>query len=222
MPKIRVVKVVFNTKIKAYEVPAFRGAVIDMIGREHVAFHNHIGENAYHYHYPYIQYKQQGGYAALLCIEDGVEDMQAFFQKKRPQIRIGDREVSLDVRSVQLNQFQVQIWDKLFEYRLYNWLPLNEKNYGMYLSLDRVDDRLMLLKRILIGNILSMAKGIGWTVDKEIVLDIREILAEKVITYKNVKLKSFDVRFSSNVFIPNMLGVGKGASTGFGVIRQIR
>lgn len=33
MPKIRVVKVVFNTKIKAYEVPAFRGAVIDMIGR---------------------------------------------------------------------------------------------------------------------------------------------------------------------------------------------
>lgn len=59
MPKIRVVKVVFNTKIKAYEVPAFRGAVIDMIGREHVAFHNHIGENVYHYHYPYIQYKQQ-------------------------------------------------------------------------------------------------------------------------------------------------------------------
>ena len=67
-----------------------------------------------------------------------------------------------------------------------------------------------------------MAKGLGWTVDKEIVLDVKEILATRTITYKKVKLKAFDIRFTCNVFIPNMLGLGKGASTGFGTVKQVQ
>lgn len=221
MPKIRLIRVVFNAQIRAYEVPAFRGAVIDMIGREYVAFHNHIGDASFHYHYPFIQYKQQGSNASIVCIEDGVDDMQAFFQNRKPDIRIGNRTVSLEIKSLQLHQFRVQVWDKQFTYSLFNWLPLNHKNYQDFVVLDSDIDRRALLAKVLIGNILSMAKGIGWTVEKPIHVEIEEVSRERAISYKKVKLKAFDIRFKSNVFIPSMLGLGKGASTGFGTVRQI-
>lgn len=58
MKKIRTLTIIFEGEIKSYEIPAFRGAVIDKVGQENIIFHNHLNDNEFIYKYPLIQYKQ--------------------------------------------------------------------------------------------------------------------------------------------------------------------
>ncbi|MDO9154258.1 MAG: CRISPR-associated endonuclease Cas6, partial [Paludibacter sp.] len=73
-----------------------------------------------------------------------------------------------------------------------------------------------------IGNILSMGKGIDIQFDKEITCKITNIIETTTMSYKNVKMMSFDVEFKSNVSLPDYIGIGKGTSIGYGMIAQKR
>ena len=42
----------------------------------------------------------------------------------------------------------------------------------------------------------------------------------KNIKYKNTHLLAFNLDFSTNVFLPNYIGLGKGASHGYGMVRM--
>lgn len=77
-----------------------------------------------------------------------------------------------------------------------------------------------MLENLLTGNILSLAKGVGWQVEKQIKVQICEIIGEKIIHYKCIPLLTFDLDFNSNVALPDFLGIGKSASHGFGVISK--
>jgi hypothetical protein len=57
MKTIRLLRVEFDAPLKPYEVPAFRGAVVAKVGREHDLFHNHLDDTRYAYRYPLVQYK---------------------------------------------------------------------------------------------------------------------------------------------------------------------
>ncbi len=222
MPQIRTLEVIFDLKIEPYEISVFRGAIIDLVGRDQVAFHNHIGENSYHFKYPTLQYKRNRDNASIFCIEDGIEELYALFNKKGNSIRIGSKTKNLNLKHISISQPFIQVWDKRFSYRIQNWLPFSQKNFPVYKSRESLAEQIQLLESILRGNILSFGKGINWTIDKEIKVSIIRIVREKSIKYKNVRMKSFDIEFTSNVFLPSQLGLGKGASTGFGVIRHNR
>jgi len=49
-----------------------------------------------------------------------------------------------------------------------------------------------------------------------------EVLKEKPITFKGGRRQCFDIRFKTNVFLPEYIGLGKGTSKGFGVVRRDR
>ena len=121
----------------------------------------------------------------------------------------------------------MNVWNKNFEYKIYNWLALNEDNYKKYLSISDFDDKKRFLEKILTGDILSLASGIGWNVGRKINVEISDIFKEKPELYKYINgrpllLTSISARFRTNVFLPNHLGLGKGASRGFGVVMEIR
>lgn len=69
-----------------------------------------------------------------------------------------------------------------------------------------------MLQRILIGNILSFAKGIEWHIDKPIVLHITDLQAERLSRMKDIKVAVFNIQFTCNVSLPNYIGLGKGAA----------
>jgi hypothetical protein len=135
---------------------------------------------------------------------------------------LGDRPYNLNVENIRLNRFTMQVWDKSFNYFIQDWLPLNQRNYKEYKELASEIEQMEFLEKILRGNILSFAKGIGWLVDKEIKVRINEIVRTKLISVKGVKREAFTVRFNTNVFLPNHIGLGKNVSLGFGTIREIR
>lgn len=219
MPHVRILQIDFNFDIAPYEVPAFRGAVIEHVGREVVAFHNHIGEEGgFVYAYPHIQYKRIGKQASILCLNDGIEEIYRVFSQETGDVMIGDRKVSLNTKHIRVDKPLVQVWDKVFSYRLSKWLALNEANYKKYQQLESISSKSAMLERILTGNILSFAKGIQWAVEKDISVLITDITATKLVTYKGSKLLAFDLQFNTNVYLPKHIGLGKGASTGFGVV----
>ncbi|NJL75795.1 MAG: hypothetical protein HC892_13005, partial [Saprospiraceae bacterium] len=77
MKKLRLLTITFDTEIKPYETPAFRGAVIERVGIQHTWFHNHQidpdTDHQYYYRYPLVQYKCNRKQPVLMFLDKAVE-----------------------------------------------------------------------------------------------------------------------------------------------------
>lgn len=222
MKRIRYLTIRFDAEIQSYEIPAFRSAVIEKAGREHVSFHNHLGDSGFNYRYPVIQYKRIGRNPAIVCVNEGVDDIHYFFENRSWDICIGDRPVTLRVKDLRLNQYNLQAWEHTFRFRIRDWLALNQENYARYENMSGLIERAELLERTLTGNILSMAKGLEWFIDKTVQVNIREVSPIRWLKFKEQRMATFDVDFDCNVFLPDFIGLGQGVSVGFGLVTQVR
>lgn len=212
----------FDTELRPFEVPYFRGAVVASIGDEaDILFHNHK-EEGFRYSYPLIQYKRIGVKAAIVCIGDGTEAIGQFFVNKKMELTIGDHTCPILVDNIRPHRTLVQAWDNQFRYHLHRWIPLNEANYRAYNESTSLIERLALLERILIGNILSFAKGVGVDIDREIQCSVLAFEEPQIVKVKGIRVMAFDLDFSTNVSMPNFIGLGKHASFGFGVLTFAR
>ena len=220
MPKIKVIKIIFDTKLESVEIPKFRGAIVEVVGREHVAFHNHINDSQFSYGYPLIQYRTSEGKASIVCIHDGVDEIHEFFTKNTGRIRIGSHFRSLMVEGMKINTFEVSVTKTHQHYAIKDWLALNEINFRKFQKLDGISEKVQFLERMLIGNILSFAKGINWTVKDPIEMKITDIPKEAAVIHKAVKFQSFSLTFKTNIYLPQDIGLGKGASMGWGTINK--
>lgn len=221
LDRIPYLTILFNNSLKLSEVPAFRGAVISKIPKELTLFHNHIG-NSFRFSYPLIQYKTIGGKAALFCIGEGTLEIASFLSNADFQLKIGQREETLSVDNVWARHWLLQTWNDTFRYSLRHWLPLNKKNYEAISQAEGVVERTRLLESILTGNILSMSKGLDHYFDSPVSCTITAIDFAKVYIHKGVKMQGFDISFKTNVFLPDFIGLGKGASMGFGTVKIIK
>lgn len=222
MEKTKILVVKFANMIRDEEVPLFRGAVVNTMENPNVLFHNHNSDGTLRFDYPLIQYKCLGGVAAIVCVNKGTEVIGQFFASCNFNVQIGNRQLYLQVNSVDGSQCEVQVVDDFIVYTIHKWLPLNQENFETYIELDGLADRCEMLEKKLIGNILSFAKGVGVSVDKEIILKIKEIKGECVYKHKDVRMKGMDVVFGCNVLLPEYIGLGHGVSMGFGVIEKMK
>jgi hypothetical protein len=214
------IKILFDAEISGWEIPLFRAAVIEKAGKEHLNFHNHLNDSTYLYGYPVIQYKIIQRKPALVCIDHGVDEVQHFFMNRDLTLQIGDRMVKFAVHRVFVDEFRMKVWEHTFQYRMRNWLPFNQENYREFLNLKDEGARIELLERILIGNILSFAKGIKWRIQEKIQCNISSIEQSRVLPFKDQRFSAFDLNFHCNIFLPDDLGLGKGVSKGYGILRR--
>lgn len=216
--KIRRLTIQFDYKIQNREIAAFRGAIASKVGKDNSWFHQHLEDEKLAYRYPLIQYKSIRKQASVLCLGTAVDEIHKLFNKEDWIIHLKGKKVDLEIDNLDLGNVTLNVWDKSFPYALTNWLALNERNYQRFMAMENEIDQIEMLERILIGNILAFAKGVGWKVEKEIKLRIHKIVNKKSLKYKNTQLLAFDVDFSTNVFLPNYIGLGKGASHGYGMV----
>ncbi len=221
--KIRVLNINFDTEIAAYEVPAFRGAVIYKVGKEStLLFHNHLDNNKYLYEYPRIQYKRIGGRPAIVCVEKGVDEIHHFFEAANWNLRIGEKLYEMKISHLNIHQFVLNVWDRNFRYHIGHWLALNQENYLKFKELEGIGEQIAFLETILKANILSFAKSLNWIIERPVELSIISQPKQQIVKNKQRKLLSFSLDFKTNVFIPNYIGLGKSVSIGFGVVREIK
>ena len=217
--------VVFNTPLRQSEIRKFRGAVIHAAGIENTLFHNHDGAG-FNYKYPLIQYRIIGGRAAIVCLNEGIEQAQSLFASGfvgNDLIIGGENKGNLMIESIRQNEFSLNVLESPVKYHISRWLPLNQQNYTLWKNSETEEDRILKLNSILVGNIISFAKGVGWQIDSQIEcsIDINSVVTRPII-YKERQLISFSLDFTTNLFFPNGLGVGKGVSSNLGVVLHIR
>jgi hypothetical protein len=180
--------------------------------------HHHISEVGYLYTYPRVQYKILGGTPYILGIEEGAAVL---------------REISDALRELVLNNNTYRITQRVLydqevvvgpsrrnqQYIFITpWLALNPANYEKYREIKEWRDKKDFLNGILVGNILSMCKGLGIVVDKH--LHVHSHLDAGKVEYKNAPLMGFTGEFRVNFVIPDLFGLGKGVSQGFGVVKH--
>lgn len=202
------------------EIPLFRGAIINSINCESKLFHNHDG-TGFRYSYPMIQYKCVNGRVVIVCIEKGVDDIQGLFSHSRLTLRLGSRLLDCRIAGISPRQIDVGISDTLQKYRLVRWCCLNESNYKTFEALTGIAERATMLERILVGNILSFAKGIGIMVNEQITAKITKLSDLYYLRAKGVPMACLDIEFSTNFVLPELVGLGKHTSINFGVVTEI-
>ena len=216
---IRTLTVFYDTEISHREIPLFRGAVLKSLGdKVNVLYHNHTGDDTFRYSYPLIQYKRLNGKAAIVCIDEGIELVGELLLELPVSIMIGTREEKCHIEKIITNEVPVSMQNECVSYRLHRWLPLNSKNYSLYQDTESLVERIQILERVLIGNILSFLKGVGIHLEHHLELHITNITNQRPATYKKVKLMAFDIEFRVNIQLPPYIGIGKNASVGYGVL----
>lgn len=224
MDHIHILKVLFDTIIGPHDLTAFRGAFAHRVGLEHEWFHNHDNsesEHKFHYRYPLIQYKRRGNQPQIICIGQGVEAARMFFENLNWDMEMNGVHRPMPVEELSLRRCPVGIADEMiYSYQLYDWQPLNQKNYREYQSLEGLMEIIRFLEPKLIAHIISFAKGIKWNIDQQIQLEITEMYPIRAREFKGFEPVLFNFAFQTNVLLPDGIGLGKGASTGFGVVRH--
>jgi len=221
MKKIAVRIITFKELISVSQISQFRGSVIEAIGQDKDLAHNHKGEN-YHYRYPLVQYKLIAGNPAIVSIEDGSNQFQAFLAHKNLRITLNNSNTILTLENNTLQHVEIKHCEVFFRYQLSHWLALNKNNFSKYEETQPLTDKIKFLEKILTGNILSMCKGLDITVTAKIEVSITAIKDEKWAFLKKQKLRQFDVQFISNMHIPNYLGLGKAVAHGYGMITALK
>jgi hypothetical protein len=219
--KVKVLTIQFENELSPKDVSAFRGAIINRVNREHVLFHHHLSDTEVLFNYPLIQYKSIGGKSAILCLADATEEAYRIFSGRDKYIQVRDRKFELITSSIEFKTRSLQLFPDLkFSFALVNWLALNQKNLGVFNSIQNPLERVQMLEKILIANILAFAKGVEWTITESINVLIEEVRDQRIVRFKGIPIIAFDVVFKVNIDLPLYLGLGKSASHGYGMIKR--
>lgn len=186
--------------------------------KEYPLLHNHYSNDKYLFSYPLIQYKVIDGNVLILGIDEGAD----LIKDINPQINSLSLDKEYKIVEKQLIEKQVDIKPSSQEkhYKFVTpWLGLNTKNYPKYMALKTWKEKKELINKILVGNLLSMSKGLGIIVNKK--LYAKTHFDTKQVQYKSVYMTAFTGEFKIHYDIPDYFGLGKGVSHGFGCVKQI-
>ncbi len=193
-----------------------RGFFADKFG-EFTLIHQHLNNNKLLYKVPLIQYKIFDGKPFVLGINEGADVLQKIHDDIE-YLKIGRSEYQIKEKNIVLKTDYFGYADNHLPYSfLTPWLALNEKNYEKYNRLGSWTKKKELLEKILIGNIISMSKSLGYTVPSPIKANIDK-LKEVKTKLKSTPMLGFLGTFSVNFEIPDYWGIGKSVSRGFGTI----
>ncbi len=185
---------------------------------EYALLHQHTADKLI-YKYPLIQYKMLQGKPLVLGINEGAEVLKEIYDKF-DEIKIGESKYTIMERGVTLKSEEFGCSQEILSYRFVTpWLALSQENYPKYLEASW-EDRKDLLRRILVGNILSASKGLEYVAIEQIKLELGRI-HEEICMLKGTKVTGIRGEFTTNFAIPDFMGLGKSVSRGFGAVIRL-
>lgn len=211
-----------DAQLTQKQISAFRGAVINMMGKQaHPLMHNHF-DNGLRYAYPLVQYKIINGHPTMVAIGDVANYIYNYFKDiDELELLIGKRRIICHLSDYSRFNYNPIVDDTPRLYSISNYIPLTEDNVIKFDTLMALTDKINLIEQIITGNILSFFKGINHHTDQQITCVVESIQKQQFMTYKKVRFKTFHLQFISNVLLPDIVGLGKSTSIGMGVIHQL-
>jgi hypothetical protein len=214
-------RVIFQGKINPNEISAFRGAVVKKVGLDHMLYHNHV-PGGYRHRYPLIQYHWEHGYPALVFLGEGVELAEELFYATTWSLQLHGRKLNMQIRDLSLEEAQFSFQERPNQvYTIQNWLALKPAKFQQYRQIKDRAEKQVFLEKILAGNIVSMAKGIGWHIPGKVEVELLQFNDKGRAFMEGKKMVAVRGQFKSNIEMPSEIGLGKRPSLGFGVIHRI-
>ena len=211
--KVRLLKLQFEESIEPWEIRPLRSAIAEKAGIQHELFHNHDNANGgFHYRYPLIQYKFSRSKPLLICLNEGVEAMQFFFSRPDWTLELNGRPFPMRISYLGVKEHYLAVLEEPRRYHIRHWVGLKDENYQTYRRLDGLMERVALLEQMLKGHLLSFCDGCGFKPEKRVEAKIHELKDERWIRFKDTKLLGFSLTFSTNLLVPDYIGLGKGSS----------
>ncbi len=209
-----------HIRLNPSQIHKFRGFVGNLF-RDDDLIHNHDVETGkVIYRYPLIQFKLIDRTPAIIAVTDEAVKSFASLFMILDRIKIDDIEIPVYEKDLKIEDAEFGYTNEIFMYKFLSpWIGLNQNNYQIYMKTADKADRDYMLKRALIGNLLSMSKSLNYWIDKEITADVR--VREEMVNLKGKSMIGFTGVFKTNFMIPDYLGLGKSVSRGFGTVKQI-
>lgn len=213
MTTLNLLKVYFDIPLRSWELPAFRFAM-----RQSLQLVTSADER-----YPLIQFKtrhQQGRQQPMLVvIGEKIKELKKEWLADSPIINLQDSKHTISVTDWKLLPFPLRTDKGFHTYNLFNYHPFNQDNYKHYRNLVTKEEKNNFLQQLLVQHLDAFMLGVGWQPDPPIQVKGVQLLKPKLIPYQNYQAQCYDLRFHSNLWMPEHIGLGKGVSLGFGVLR---
>ncbi len=209
---------ILNTDRPVQESPEKLRGFIGNQFSDYSLLHHHVGDG-YLCTYPKVQYKIIEGTPFMIGIEEGAKILKEISSDIK-KLELGNS--IYRVSSRQINEQEVEVLPQRDQYKyrfLTPWFALNQKNYAKFREMEDWKEKKLFLNNILVGNILSMCKGLGIIVNNR--LHVHSYLNEETIEFKGIHLTGFNGEFTVNFKIPDFFGLGKNTSHGFGTVKGI-
>lgn len=215
-----------NVALRPGEIGRFRGFLNQQLGWQDALFHNHTDQpNGVIYRYPRIQYRMHRGKAALFGIQEGFDALKNFLDQHLDNLP----EAFWNVERTE-QRTRLELTETVQTYSLHQWLGLNtiRNRDGSVLDLEAVwkglpteEEQRVMLQRILTAQLLKFCGEMGCRLP---VGQLRVNLCDADETglrtlssqTGQTQFRSFRLRYTSNLPLPNYLALGKGVSKGYG------
>jgi hypothetical protein len=197
-----------------------RGYFGNLFKEKSPILHNHFESGESRYSYPLVQYKIINKIPYLVGINEGCELLKELFLEIN-QLTIDDKTYQIYEKQLTTSEYSIGITADFYKYKFLTlWMALNQTNFPIYDKYIEEEDKKILLKKILTGNILSLFKYLNYHAEEKIEIDLS--CRERVAQFKGKNMIAFSGHFLSNVLIPDLVGLGKSVSRGFGTIKRIK
>jgi len=208
--------------LKPSQIHKIRGFIGNLF-RDYDLIHNHdVATGKPKYRYPLIQFKLINNTPAVVAVTDRAVDIFSEIFLKMDKIVIDEITIPVFEKDLQIEEVEFTYSSETFMYEFVApWIGLNQKNYQKYIIAKTNAERNEILKRALIGNILSMSKYLDYWLGQYQKLHANLQVREKTVNLKTKPMIGFTGIFKTNFIIPDYLGIGKSVSRGFGTVRRV-
>jgi len=211
-----------DVKLTPSQIHKFRGFLGNLF-KDYDLIHNHdVVTGMPKYRYPLIQFKLINNTPAIVAVTDKAVDVFSEIFLKMDKIVIDGTMIPVFEKGLKIEEVEFSYTSKMFTYEfIAPWIGLNQNNYQKYVGVKTHMEKTEILKRALIGNILSMSKYLDYWLarDQKVNADLQ--VRERVVNLKANPMIGFTGIFKTNFIIPDDLGIGKSVSRGFGTVKKI-
>ncbi|HYX09958.1 MAG TPA: CRISPR-associated endonuclease Cas6 [Bacteroidales bacterium] len=205
-------------ELRTRDAHKLRGYFGNLFKEKSELLHNHMGNGEFRFQYPKVQYKVIDRTPLLVGVKEGAELLPELFLKIK-ELDIDGKKYPVHQKNIESGSFEIGVTDASCTYEFQTlWMALNQSNHEKYQDREALA-RQQLLERIVTGNCLSFFKDMGLWVDDQI--HVKGSFKEKSTRFKNNRMLAFEGVITTNVVLPDYIGLGKAVSRGFGTIKQI-
>ena len=207
-----------DIKLQTRDAHKLRGYFGNLFKEHSPLLHNHYQNGKTRYAYPLVQYKVIRNIPVLVGFREGADLLVSLFLKIK-EIDIEGGHFPVLAKNISQKQLDFSVNQQLYSYEFQTlWMALNQENHRKYKQLDE-NMKNRFLNRQLQNNILSFYKGLSFRTTERIMATAR--LEEKQTNFKDQSMIAFSGEFATNAFLPELSGIGKAVSRGFGTVLPI-